>query len=253
MGRMIRHGYMSKLVELECKQKPSYAKATEGEYFVLEIGSWAGGSTITFAEAIKKYNGGRGKVTAVDAWQSFHGDSHIEKSSHAIMEKALKKGTIFDLFSHNIKASGFSDIVEVKRGWSKDILPTLSKEYFDLIFVDGSHFYEDVLLDLKNSAFLLKDGGVICGDDLELQFNEVDQKALLDNKANDSFLDPKNNKAYHPGIALAVHEFFGGPPAGGVTAWKGFWAMRKANDGWQRISYQELDEGKVEVPRHLRN
>lgn len=248
MGRVVRHGYMSKLIELECKQKSSYAKASKDEYFVLEIGSWAGGSTITFAEAIKKFNKGKGKLIAVDAWQSFHGNEHIEKPSHLIMEKALKDGKIFNLFLHNIRSARISDIVEIKKGWSRDVLPTLPKEFFDLIFIDGSHFYKDVLLDLKNSALLLKDGGVICGDDLELQFNEVDADFLAQSKDNDTLRDPALKKDYHPGVSLAVYEFFGGT----VSSWKGFWAMRKTDNGWEKINYSEMDESKVEIPKHLK-
>jgi predicted O-methyltransferase YrrM len=260
MGRVVRHGYMQKLVELECKRKSFVVPLTSGtpqddleyhEYSVLEIGSWAGGSTITFAEAIKKYNGGRGKVVAVDAWQSFHWTNsaswRIEKPSHMIMEKALKEGKIFDLFLHNIKSAGVENLVEIKRGWSKDILPTLQTESFDLIFIDGSHFYKDVLLDLQNSTLLLKNWGVICGDDLELQFNEVDQEKLIEYKDNDTFLDPKSGAKFHPGVTLATHEFFGEP----VTVWKGFWAMRKVNGGWEKINYKELNEGKIQIPKHL--
>lgn len=251
MGRVIRHGYMSKLVELECerKKKPFIVEAIQDDfqYEVLEIGSWAGGSTITFAEALKKYNGGRGKIIAVDAWQSFHGSDHIEKPSHAVMEKALKDGKIFDLFLHNIKSAGVENLVEIKRGWSRDVLPTLKPESLDLIFIDGSHFYKDVLLDLQNSIPLLKNGGVICGDDLELQFNEVDQERFTEHKDNDTFLDPKLGLKYHPGVTFAVHEFFGGF----VSAWKGFWAMRKIGYTWEKINYKELNEGKVQIPKHL--
>lgn len=250
MGRVVRHGYMQKLVELECERMKFFvAKVTQDDfqYEVLEVGSWAGGSTITFAEAIKKYNDGKGKVMAVDAWQSFHGTEHIEKPSHVVMEKALKEGKIFDLFLHNIKSAGVADLVEIKRGWSNDVLPTLLKESFDLIFVDGSHFYKDVLLDLQNSMFLLGVGGVICGDDLELQFNEVDQRFLMENKDNDTLRDPILKKDYHPGVTLAVCEFFGGP----VTCWKGFWAMRKTKQGLEQINYKELDEGKIKIPKHL--
>lgn len=238
-GRVIRHGYMQEIVRLE-------VGSGKLEYNVLEIGSWAGSSAITFSEAIKKFNGGRGKVVAVDAWQGFHGE-HIDKPSLAIMEKALKEEKIFDLFLHNIKSAGVKDLIEVKRGWSKDVLPTLAREYFDLIFIDGSHFYKDVLLDLQNSAVLLKNGGILCGDDLELQFSEVNQDVLFKNKDNDSLKDPVLQKAYHPGVTLAVHEFFDGP----VSAWKGFWAMRKIDQRWKRIDYKELDEGKVKIPKHL--
>ena len=242
MGRVVRHGYMDKIIQCECERE----KLVVRDFNILEIGSWAGGSTITFAEAIKKYNGGRGKVTAVDAWQSFHGEN-MEKSSHAVMEKALQENKIFDLFLHNIKSAGVEKLVEVKRGWSKDILPAMLTENFDLIFIDGSHFYKDVLFDLQNSAQLLKSGSVMCGDDLELQFNEVDQRNLLEHKGNDTLLDPKFGSKYHPGVTLAVREFFGEE----ITCWKGFWAMRKTDIGWEKISYKELDEDKIQIPKHL--
>lgn len=260
MGRVIRHGYMQKLLELECVRLKSFALSSAQdnfEYRVLEIGSWAGGSTITFAGAIKKHNGGKGKVVAVDAWQSFHGNEHVEKPSHVVMEKALKEGKIFNLFLHNIKSAGVADLVEVKRGWSRDVLTTLPMKYFDLIFIDGSHFYKDVLEDLRNSALLLKDGGVICGDDLELQFNEVDKSILMENKDNDTLRDPVFKKDYHPGVTLAVQEFF----LQSVSVWKGFWAVRKigsshasngADYAWEKISYKEMDDGRVEIPKHLK-
>ena len=249
-GRVVRHGYMQELVKLECKRLGShYAEASRDDlkYEILEVGSWAGGSTITFAEAIKKFNAGKGKVVAVDAWRSFHGE-HIDKPSLAVMEKALKEEKIFDLFLHNIKSASVAELVEIKRGWSRDILPLLTKESFDLIFIDGSHFYEDVLLDLRNSAILLKEGGILCGDDLELQFNEVNTGVLEKNKHNDSLLDPTTQKKYHPGVTLAVHEFFGQR----VSSWKGFWAMRKKEQNWEIVSYKDMDEGRVVIPRHLK-
>jgi hypothetical protein len=49
-----------------------------------------------------------------------------------------------------------------------DILQTVMKRenlFADMIYIDGSHLYLDVLLDLQNYWPLLKDGGVMFGDD----------------------------------------------------------------------------------------
>ncbi len=240
MGRVVRHGYMQKLVELECR------KLNGGDYKILEIGSWAGGSTVTFAEAIKKYNNGNGYVVCIDPWRSFHED-HIEKRSHAVMEKALKSGEIFNLFLHNIKSSGYENSVIPIKGYSKDILPILRERKFNLIFVDGSHFYKDVIGDLQKSGELLTDGGILCGDDLELQANELDKAEVEFHRTNDSSIDSKTKIAYHPGVTLAVSEFFWGP----VSSWKGFWAMRKSAGNWEKVFYEDLDSGNVSTPKHL--
>ena len=258
MGRPIRHGYMQKLVELECeaRRKSLVVPPVGGtprddfQYFVLEIGSWAGGSTITFAEAIKKYNGDQGRVVAVDAWRNFHGKDHIEKKSHRVMEHALSQGKIFNLFLHNVRSAGYENIVIPCRGWSSVVLPLMRNASMDFIFVDGSHFYKDVMNDLKESARILKDGGILCGDDLELQAHEVDHAHAEQYRNNDSLKDPETKISFHPGVTLAVGEFFG-PLAGGVSAWKGFWAMRKTAGGWERISYEDLDKGHVIIPKHL--
>ena len=263
MGRPIRHGYMQKLVELECaaKRKSLVVPPVGGtprddlKYEILEVGSWAGGSTVTFAEAIAKYNNRKGKVVAVDAWRNFHGADHIEKKSHRVMEQALSRGTIFSLFLHNIKSAGYDDVVVPVRGWSSAVLPLVRDARFDLIFVDGSHFYRDVLNDLQEGARILKDGGILCGDDLELQAHEVDRTHAESHRDNDSLKDPKTKTSFHPGVTLAVGEF-----CGEVSSWKGFWAMLKirssdasvgARYAWEKISYEDLDKGNVIIPKHL--
>lgn len=38
-------------------------------------------------------------------------------------------------------------------------------EYFDLVFIDGSHFYEDVRDDIEAWGDKVRDGGILCGHD----------------------------------------------------------------------------------------
>jgi len=148
-----------------------------------------------------------------------------------IMENALRDDKIFNLFLHNIAASGIADIVVPIRGASDQVLPLLREESFDLAFIDGAHYFSNVLKDLKNAERLIRDGGILCGDDLDLQKNEVDQVFVEANKEVNFAIDPKTGREFHPGVCMAVHDFFQGK----VSAYCGFWAMRKTKNGWQAV------------------
>ena len=52
-------------------------------------------------------------------------------------------------------------------------LPYLKDEFFDIIFIDESHYYLDIYHDIVNSDRMLMRGRLICGDDLEIQFHET--------------------------------------------------------------------------------
>ncbi len=227
-----RKPYMEKLVQLEILK-------LKGNCFnILEIGSWAGSSTIVWADAIKKFNSGNGSVTCVDPWKLYiHVGVNVAISTGSRrMRRALKKEKIHNLFLHNISASKHDDIVRSYKASSNDALPTFREKQFDLIFVDGDHSYSQTLKDLRNCERLLCDGGVLCGDDLELQKHEIDIKnAEVKKERDDCILDTKTNKHFHPGVTLAVGEFCGSKE---VSNYSGFWVMRKTASGWQRV---ELD------------
>ena len=52
-------------------------------------------------------------------------------------------------------------------------LPYLKDEFFDIIFIDESHYYLDIYHDIVNSDRILMRGRLICGDDLEIQFHDT--------------------------------------------------------------------------------
>ena len=148
------------------------------------------------------------------------------------MEKALKNQKIFNLFVHNIAAAQHDDIIKVYRGYSDEVLPTLRDNQFNLVFVDGSHSYSQVIKDLKNCRRLVCNGGILCGDDLELQKHEINLKDAEEKKnKDDCILDERSNTYFHPGVTLAVGEFFGGK----VSNFEGFWAMGKTISGWEKV------------------
>lgn len=245
-GHPVRHAYMQLLVEFQCINRG------DKPFNVLEIGSWAGGSAITWANAIQRFNDRNGLVICLDPWKLYFDPSKYGESpdgqqeTYQEMADALLSGKIYDLFLHNIRTSKCDDIVLPFKGRSDGILPLFGDERFDVVFVDGDHTYACVLKDMTNSARLVSEGGILCGDDLELQIPQFDLEYAKKHKDKDYILDPKTNECYHPGVSLAVSEFFGE-----VSAYEGFWAMRKCGRSWEKVELQALNPNNIVIPDHL--
>ena len=221
-----RKSQMKKLVEREIASRDS------GKFRLLEVGSWAGNSALIWAEAIVD-SGCKGEIICVDPWAPYvKPEKNMANVAPVIMENALKKNKIFGLFLHNISAAGISGMIIPIRGTSDEVLPLLKDDKFDVAFIDGVHYFSNVIRDLRNAGKLIKEGGVLCGDDLELQSHEVDLAFAEANKENNFAIDPKTGKEFHPGVCMAVGEFFQGQ----VSSSHGFWAMRKKAGGWQAVA-----------------
>jgi len=228
-----RKPFMRQLVKSEIQ-----LKGGSGNYAILEIGSWAGNSAILWAESIKEFDTVKGLVVCVDPWEPYVTDANVGINvAPVIMNKALKKNKIYNLFLHNIKATHNDGIVKPYKGFSDQVLPTLREGLFDLGYVDGSHYYTNIMRDLNNTQKLIRDGGILCGDDLELKKNEVDIENAEKSKERDAIIDTRTKREFHPGVCLAVADFFGGE----VSCYEGFWAMRKKGNSWERVVI-EIDE-----------
>jgi hypothetical protein len=128
-----------------------YQLQNRSEFNVLEIGSYEGMSTLWFYHNLLV--GRKGEIYCLDTWQGGH-DNQDQNWNQSEQN-----------FQHNIRE--FSDRVNVVKGTSWDGLISLQhlKNYFDLVFVDGSHLAHDVLNDLVLSWPLVKPGGFIFCDD----------------------------------------------------------------------------------------
>lgn len=238
-GKTVRHYFMQKLVE-------NYCKNLDREIKILEIGSWAGGSAITWVDALEKYSQKKGMLLCLDQWRDYL--NPIDKKwTQQTMKKALRANKIFNLFLHNIAVSKCGDSISIFKVSSLCGLSMLRDDLFDIIFIDGSHYYKDAYSDIKKSAPLLKEGGVLCGDDLELQFHSVDQNSIKKFLNYDVIVDYSTNKNFHPGVTLAVWEYFKSE----VSCWEGFWAMRKKIGKWEKIIL-EVDQVDPKIPEHLK-
>ena len=90
------------------------------------------------------------------------------------------------IFLKNIKESGAESYVQVIKGCSKDILPTLHSLTYDFIYIDASHKAKDVLDDAVFSWRLLKNGGLLFFDDYK--YTEGDIEIDRPKMAIDAFL-----------------------------------------------------------------
>lgn len=233
----VRHVFMMGVVwYLTRKQK-------NPNLHVMEIGSWYGASALSWAQGLKEHNGNTGRITCVDSWIPFFDRDLHKDEVYQAMEQSLGSDAAYNIFLHNIRTVPESVTCQHLRGTSDNVLPILADESFDVIFIDADHTYEPVKRDITNSLRLVRDGGIICGDDLNLQLHQVDEAHAKANGDRDFIKDPKTGRNFHPGVTLAVAEIFGR-----VSMWGGFWAIQKQGKGWKPISLKDMP---VIYPAHF--
>ncbi len=137
----------------------------------LEVGVWEGRSFFWVLENIAAHK--KSTMTAVDIFYD------------QVVEKRFRK---------NIKSSGEDKKISVIKGSSQKKLKFLKEEFYDLIYIDGSHRGRDVLTDGILSWDLLKDGGTLVFDDYTTEFDERYPLQLETWPAIDSFIQYFDNE-----------------------------------------------------------
>lgn len=119
---------------------------------ILEIGSWEGRSTLFFLSYFTQ-----GHLTAVDPWADRGGNQDNARLDLQDYEAR---------FDSNVAPCAAR--LTKRKGSSLHVLPELldEEQKYDVIYVDGSHFADDVLIDGVNAWRLLKQGGIMIFDDL---------------------------------------------------------------------------------------
>jgi predicted O-methyltransferase YrrM len=233
---MVRHVWQTGAVSL-MKDAPHPLR-------ILEVGSWAGHSTLTWAEAVGKFERD-GSILCVDPWGRYIAAEDLKSAigAYQAMDAAVDLDLIYTLFLHNIAFADRRARVDHLRGRFDQVAPYLGDAQFDIVYIDGSHYYADVAHDVAAAKRLVRDGGLICGDDLEYQLADVDAAFVRANIARDYVIDPKG-RGMHPGVTLAVAEALGP-----VANYSGFWIMRREGDAFRRVL---LHQAQVFIPSHLR-
>jgi predicted O-methyltransferase YrrM len=210
---------------------------------ILEVGSWTGGSALTWGEALIRYSAPRGRLTCVDLWEPFSDIDANRAPFYAQADKALKDGIVFESFLKNIAPLQNEIDVDVRKGDSARVMASLPSASFDIVYLDGNHTYPAVRADIINGQSLVRDGGIICGDDLEIQAADINDEVAIESPNIDYMALPGTKTWFHPGVTLAVGEILGH-----VSSWEGFWAMRKVQGNWQPVTLTGMP---FHVPRHL--
>ncbi|BCK76389.1 methyltransferase family protein [Acetobacter aceti NBRC 14818] len=128
---------------------------------ILEIGSYEGRSTCFAIDCASQHKDI--EVYCVDTWEGGveHKNQNINMTS--VEERFDSNVNISIKKSKNKvsmhKSKGTSDFLLAH------LITSVGKNYFDMIYVDGSHQAHDVLMDAVMSFKLLKPGGVLIFDD----------------------------------------------------------------------------------------
>jgi predicted O-methyltransferase YrrM len=170
-GSMPANELLQAIVEQE---KPS---------LIVEVGSFLGWSAWGMSSKMKELNPD-GVTICVDSWMG--GADHWQEATFN-KESRIKRKNGYPTFYYNFLAN------MCYAGMDNTIIPfaypsitgaLILQRVFeennlsaDMIYIDGSHEYWDVILDLSNYFPLLKDGGIMFGDDWTC---EDVRKAVMD-------------------------------------------------------------------------
>ena len=234
---ILQHLVMTGVVSTVAKVKPFLR--------IVEIGSWIGFSALTWAFAVNKFGRDGGEVICIDTWEPYFKSVDLQKETtiYADMDQMSRLGLSYDLFRHNVSFAPQRAPIRHIRKPSAQALETIAPNSVDIVYLDGSHYYDDVKADIQKAIPLLTEHGVLCGDDLELQLPDVDMADVRAALAEDYVQDRRTGRPYHPGVALAVHE-----TVGRVPAIDGFWFTRRSGAGWEHF---DPLAGEVVVPAHF--
>ena len=137
---------------------------------ILEIGSFQGGTSLVLLKLFENSS-----LDIVDTWS----DEFIEGNKDF---KKIKFGKIEADFDKNL--SQYKQKVQKFKSSSKSFFEekfnqsnNQDKKY-DIIYIDGSHSYEDVLTDAKNSSKCLNLNGIIIFDDYLWKQNDEQQNPI---------------------------------------------------------------------------
>ena len=133
----------------------NYLKNLRNDFEYLEIGSFEGNSAMFVAENFKDC-----KIYCVDTWIGH--EQYFKDKNFNEIEKNFHSNT-----------KNYSNIIKVKK--KSDTFFKENKDLkFDVIYVDGDHYSDQVSLDCLNAwALLKKDGILICDDYIWSYFDDI--------------------------------------------------------------------------------
>lgn len=164
---------------------------------IIEIGSFTGmGSTRLFSEYCDE-------IVCID--------NFCEKETFEILlDNKIEKFNQLELFNLVTKNNKKIKIFNMS---SDSAHKLLQDNYYDAVFIDGSHYYQNVFNDIVNYYYKTKSakdrngGGLIFGDDCQGYLSEFNNNFIVNN-LDQSCIDIQKFKysQIHPGSIMAIHD-----------------------------------------------
>ena len=131
-----------------CERLRAAARNAPADTAVVEIGAYRGKSTGWLALGSSEGNGA--PVFTIDTWDT-RGIETWPEDHPGYIDKYPDPQVRVDYENH-LDRIGARDVVTPICGWSTDVAKTWKKDHglkVSVLFVDGSHYYDDVVADLK--------------------------------------------------------------------------------------------------------
>lgn len=170
--------------DLQKLRELAYRAAHKGCRFI-EIGSWLGQSAEVLASVAKEYNG---FLICIDNFKGNQG---------TILDSYASENDVRKQFIANMESLGLMSNIVLMPMDSDKALQCLETSFFDLVFIDGDHRYDQVSSDIVNSKIVIADDGIICGHDYEVGYSP---DILEIGKDVDTY------NGFHCGVIKAVNE-----------------------------------------------
>ena len=175
----------------------------------LEIGSWCGDSTLILGKVAKE---NQGHLYCIDWWKGNIGTDLVE---------IAETTDIYSFFWERICSEGLEDTVIPIRASSCTVWDIFKEETFDLIYIDADHRYNAVFNDIQRYMPLVRQNGILCGDDCEGFISDYNLDFLEHGKEIDYF------ETVHCGVVLAVGSTFQE-----YSINYNIWSVRKTGASW---------------------
>ena len=130
-----------------------------------EVGVWNG----AFSQAILDVTEPR-SLTLIDPWDLLAGQAS-ETWTHEKHEDARAMREMYDSV---VDRNASNPAVDIRKGFSAEVLETFPDNHFDWVYIDGNHLYDFVRRDVEISFDKVRPGGCIAGDDFLLETGRSD-------------------------------------------------------------------------------
>lgn len=138
---------------------------------ICEVGSWKGASAIEMAGHVRKHTdqGSLGdryaEIVCVDTWLGSI-EMWLEQEKRQLLSRGGAMPSVWPIFRNNVLVKGLDRLITPFPATSRCAAQFFAakKVQFDLVYIDASHEYEDVLADIRAYAPLAP---IVFGDDYD--------------------------------------------------------------------------------------